>query len=724
MLNSKSIKNYIKNSYDKIFKDIYHKRIFWGVVFCLILIAIIGTSVVPEHINLQEGQPSPRDFEAPRNYTFESQALTNQKRQEAADKVEPIYRTDENVLIEIHENINNYFVAIHSVRESPDLQKEQKVEFLKQQLNFNLKQGIYLALLTMNDQQLDKVQNEINQIVSQYMLPGVLPEDVDLTRKNILDGISLLNFDAPTKEFLKVLIDNVEIKGNRNYDFVSTSGLKEKAAEAVEPVVVKITKNQKIVGKGEIITAQHIETLNKLGVLTSANTLISLAGVVLLALIFIGTLVMQLYHYRPSILVNESSLILIGLLIVSTLLISKAVTAINIGNYTEFSMIGAYAAPVAAGSMLIAILFDGRLAIFITVLLASLIGIMNGIELQFSLVAFFGGLTGIYSVSDLSGRSDIVKASLYIVGVNIITILTIGLILNYSLPIISLALMLGIINGILSSVLTIGTLPFWETAFGVTTSVKLLELSNPNQPLLRRLLLEAPGTYHHSVVVGNMAEAAADAVGANALLARTGANYHDIGKLKRPYFFIENQLTSENPHDKLAPTLSTLIISSHTKDGIDLAKEYGLPASIMDIISQHHGNSVISYFYHKAKEACCEEMGCTEDDFRYDNPKPRTKEAAIVMLADSIEAGVRSMQKPTPNKIEAFVKKIITDKLEDAQLEECELTFKELDIIAQSFTKILAGIFHSRIEYPENVLEEIEKGKNNGNIYKQPAEQG
>lgn len=720
MLKTKVIKEYIRNSYNIVFKDISQKRIFWGVLFVIALILILGMSVMPDQVNVQVGQPSPKDFEAPRSIIYESHFLTSVKRQEAADKVEDIYRTEERVLREIQEGINNYFSLIQSIRSNEDIKGEEKVELLKSELQFDLMDEVYNETLSISDSQLEGIQNDIIQIVTQYMLPGVLQVDIDLTKKNIQDAITLLNADAAAKSFLSAMIEATEFRGNRIYDPISTIELREKAVERVESVMVQLTKNQKIVGKGEIVTPENLEALERLGILTSSNPALPLLGVILLVLIFCGSIIMYLYQYRPSILENESLIVLIGLLVISTLLISNAVSSINIGINAEFSTLVAYVAPVAAGSMLIAILFEGKLSMFITTLLAILIGIMNGVELQFSLVAFVGGAAGIYSVSKLSQRSDLVKASLYIVGANVVTILALGLMLNYSLPMLSISVLLGIINGILSSVLTIGTLPFWETAFGITTSVKLLELSNPNQPLLRRLLLEAPGTYHHSVVVGNMAEAAADAVGADTLLTRVGANYHDIGKVKRPYFFIENQLTSENPHDKLAPTLSTLIITAHIKDGVELAREQGLPESIIEIISQHHGNSVISFFYHKAKESGLGEI-CQEDDFRYDNPKPRTKEAAIVMLADTIEAGVRSIQKPTPNKIEVFVRKIIKDKLEDGQLGECDLTFRELDTIAQSFVKILTGIFHSRIEYPENVLKEMERGKNNGGICKQPT---
>jgi hypothetical protein len=270
------------------------------------------------------------------------------------------------------------------------------------------------------------------------------------------------------------------------------------------------------------------------------------------------------------------------------------------------------------------------------------------------------------------------------------------------------SLILGSVNGILSSILTNGAVPYLESAFGITSSVRLLELSNPGNPLLRRLQIEAPGTYHHSLLVGNLAEAAADAVGGDSLLVRVAAYYHDIGKMKRPYFFIENQM-GDNPHDKIAPTLSTLILTSHVKDGVELAREHKLPQGIVEIIEQHHGDSLCSFFYHKAVEGNKNE-NITEDDFRYEGPKPQTKEAAIVMLADAVEAAVRSLQNRTPGRVEGLVRKIIKDKLMDGQLDESDLTLKDLDNIAGAFIRVLSGIFHNRIEYPD-VTREMERRK-------------
>lgn len=245
-----------------------------------------------------------------------------------------------------------------------------------------------------------------------------------------------------------------------------------------------------------------------------------------------------------------------------------------------------------------------------------------------------------------------------------------------------------------------GLLPFYESIFGVVTNIKLLELSNPNQPLMKRLLMEAPGTYHHSMMVANLAESATEAVGGNAVLSRVGAYYHDIGKIKRPYFFGENQMGKDNPHNKIKEDLSALIILSHTKDGVELAKEHNIPKVLQDIMVQHHGTTLVKYFYYKAKNAADNPEDIKEEDFRYSGPIPNTKESGIIMLADSVEAAVRSISELNKLKIEEMVNNIINDKINTNQLIDCDLTLKDIEIIRQSFLKSLNSIYHQRIEYP------------------------
>ena len=347
--------------------------------------------------------------------------------------------------------------------------------------------------------------------------------------------------------------------------------------------------------------------------------------------------------------------------------------------------------------MLIAILLDLRLGVVAAVIFSLIAGIVADNNIRVLVVNLVGGIAGAFCVSKISQRSDITRAGFLVGLANFFAILGMGMLAG-DLSMLKLS-WLGLLNGIISAILTIGTLPYLETIFHLTSAIRLLELANPNHPLLRRLLVEAPGTYHHSLLVGNLAEAAIEEVGGDSVLVRVGAYYHDIGKIKRPYFFTENQFGMENPHDKIAPGLSTLIITSHVKDGVELAREHKLPEPIIDLIKQHHGTDLVKYFYSRAQENDREKV--SEKDFQYQGPKPQTKEAAVLMLADSVEAAVRSLREPSPGRIEGVVRKIIKERLASGLLDESELTFRDLDKIGTSFVRTLSGIYHQRVEYPQ-----------------------
>ncbi|MBO8168830.1 MAG: HDIG domain-containing protein [Thermoanaerobacteraceae bacterium] len=697
----------------RLYRHITARRVIWGAVFFILTALILGINYVPEKVSLEEGQPSPKNFIAPKSIVFQSQVLTEKAREEAADQVTRDYRVDKTVLEEIDATIDEVFNNLirakrETLQEGAAAVPRQKLQAV---MGFEISDQIARAVNENSEDTLEEVAGKLKSIVHRYMADGIQQEAIPATRDKIMQAVHELSIDKNLQVLAAAIVEHLELRANLIYDHESTMKKRAEARKNVAPVVVTIRKNQKIVGKGDIVKAEDIEALQHLGLLRTKSPYSSLAGLMLFILVIYGLVGIYLFIYRREIYDTDRYFNLLGLLIVTVLLIGRAVTSISITDRAEIAVLVGYLVPVAAGSMLISILLDNKLAIFITVVMSIFVGMIIGGEMQYAVVAFIGGIVSVFSVSKLSQRSDLAKASIYIMIANVLAIISFGLINKSSVLALSVGSALGAANGILSSVLTIGLLPFLESVFGITTSVRLLELSNPNHPLLKRLLLEAPGTYHHAILVGNMAEAAADAVGADSLLARVGAYYHDIGKLKRPYFFIENQLTPDNPHDKLAPTLSTLIITSHIKDGVELAQQYGLPDVIRDIIEQHHGTSLITYFYHKACKDCEgeEENTVSQEDFRYETPKPKTKEAAIVMLADSVEAGVRAMQKPNPGRIEGFVRKVIKEKLEDGQLEECDLTFRELDIIAHSFVQILNGIFHSRVEYPDSVLKEMER---------------
>ena len=695
----------------RLYRHITARRVIWGAVFFIFTALILGINFLPERVSLEVGQPSPKDFIASKSIVYESKELTEQARQEAAEQVTRDYKIDKAVLEAIDQEIDGKFSSLIEEKQRVAAEETNPVlsrEIVQEILGYEIDDGTYRAATDSSVDKLDELAGKLKGIISRYMADGIQEQAIPATKSKILQAVQELSTNKDTQALAAGIVEHLNLRANLKYDNQSTLEKKEEARKSVDPVIITIRKNQKIIGMGDIVTIADIEALQHLGLLRTEAPYVSIMGLLLFILVFYGLVGGYLYIYRRDIYNRDRYFNLLGLLIITVLIIAKAVTAINITQRTEIAILVGYLVPMAAGSMLISILLDNKLAIFITVIMSIFVGMITGGELQYAVVAMVGGIVSVLSVSKLSQRSDLAKASVYIMIANVLIIVSFGLINRSSFSVLSVGSALGVANGILSSVLTIGLLPFLESAFGITTSVKLLELSNPNQPLLKRLLFEAPGTYHHAIMVGNMAEAAADAVGADSLLARVGAYYHDIGKLKRPYFFIENQFAQNNPHDKLAPTLSTLIITSHIKDGVELAQQHGLPDVIRDIIEQHHGTSLISFFYHKARDGESD-SNVKADDFRYETPKPKTKEAAIVMLADSIEAGVRAMQKPNPGRIEGFVRKIIKDKLEDGQLEECDLTFRELDIIAQACVQILSGIFHTRVEYPDNVLQEMER---------------
>lgn len=687
------------------------KKIGWFLAFFLGILSIFALHFFPDNLPVQEGQVSPKTIKAPQTITFEDTKKTEERRRLAEERIEEVYLLDGSVLMKMEEELSQVFENLITVLADEKLSNLEKMEFLKSE--YNLAESAVRALVSLDSSTLKTLFIEAEEILRNHWQTGVRDFEVDEKKAMIYTQIDLLNITTPYKNLLKAVFNKVEFKPNYLKDETATRRAKEEASRDEGVVMVTVRKGQKIVGEGEIVTAEHLDVLQALGYKKSSAPYLALLGIGLFMILVFVLTNFYWQHYRRDLARAEVNYVLLGLLVFIILLLAKVISAINISSNPEIAEMVGYLIPVAAVSMLIAFLLDATLAIFMTILLAFFIGFLTGNQLPFTINAFIGGLVGIYSVSKFNQRFDWVKAGLFIACAQVVCIVSLGLLNNNQGMVLLIGAGFGVINGIFSSIFAYGSLPFLESAFEITTSARLLELANPNQPLLKRLLLEAPGTYHHSILVGNLGEAAADLIGADSLLVRVGAYYHDLGKLKRPYFFIENQLGGENPHDKLSPSLSTLIITSHLKDGVEIAKENNLPAVVIDLIAQHHGTSLVSYFYHQALEND-DSQQIDEAEYRYLGPKPQTKEAAIIMLADSVEAAVRSMPAPSSGKIEGLVRKILKERLTDGQLEESPLTFKDLDLIAVAFTRILNGIFHKRIEYPENVLKAI-KGGSSGN---------
>jgi putative nucleotidyltransferase with HDIG domain len=365
----------------------------------------------------------------------------------------------------------------------------------------------------------------------------------------------------------------------------------------------------------------------------------------------------------------------------------------------ESTLLHYFGIPLAIGSVIVVMIFDFHTAITFSLILSLMIGIWLKVSLM-PLYVFVGCLIGAFSLFRVKKRSDIINAGLYISMINIIASLSILLILNQiSFSSAYFSVVFSSINGFSVSAICFLALPALEKIFKVTTPISLMELLDIDHPLMKQLSVEAPGTYHHSMIVGSLAETASEVVGVNPLLAKVASYYHDIGKIRMPEYFIENQTGSISKHEKLNPHLSSMIIISHVKDGVELADEFNLPEIIKDVIQQHHGTTLVTYFYQKALKDS--DIPPSEQDYRYPGPKPQTKLAALIMLADMVEASARTLDDPTPARISSLVDKIVKNIFLDGQLDDCEITLKNLDEIKKKFEYVLTGIFHRRVPYPE-----------------------
>lgn len=586
-------------------------------------------------------------------------------------------------------------------RDLAHLQSEMKHEF-----DIELPISLIASSMSLSRSRIQELRTITVEFVSQLLTEervnesNIQPLRSSLySRLNVADEEQMLSADEIE---LVVAIAAPTIGPNLVLDLQRVNRLKEAAIRDVKPINVE--RGQMIVRQFDLVTEEHLQIVKDLGLLKERPNYLSAVGLLLLVLLMMGLFGYYMYQNHGSILKNEGHLALLGLIIVLITGLAKTASVI------PFDAAGFFI-PVALATMLIGILLDVHVALMASLFLSVIVGMVMGQEFKFALVALTSGMVGAFGVSKIGDRSALTRAGLWVGLAAFVTMLGLGLIRsdNYMVT----YSFVGFINGVICAVGTIGLFPYLETLFGITSSIRLLELSNPNQPLLRKLLMEAPGTYHHSMIVGNLAEAAVEAIGGDSLVTRVGAQYHDIGKTKRPYFFIENQYGGDNPHNKIAPSLSTLILTSHVKDGVDLARKYKLPESIIAFIREHHGTTLASFFYHKAKENAKEGNMCDEADFRYPGPKPQSRESAVIMLADSVEAAVRTLHRPTPGRIEGLVRKIVKDRLADGQLDESNVTLRDLDNIAEAFVQVLTGIYHKRIDYPEpeNILREVNEKK-------------
>ncbi len=491
------------------------------------------------------------------------------------------------------------------------------------------------------------------------------------------------------------------LKPNLTSDIEETERRRQAAGAEVKVSRGLVLKGEMIVRAHDPITKDVADKLRSLSTALgpsrpSSVVLPGLGRTLALALI-LCLFAAYLYFFQQLVLTDFSHLLLISLL--GIVIVGLSSVAIS------FEGIYYYLIPMAFASALVALLLNIELALYFTFIMSMLVAVYSGMRLAGALVALLGGTAAALSVRGLKRRTEFYRSILWVCGANIIAIVSIELFRASAPSMLIRGCLLGLLNGFGSIFLAMGFLPVFERLFKITTDHTLLELSDLNRPILRRLAFEASGTYHHSLVVASLSEAAAQAAGANPLLSRVASYYHDIGKLKKPEYFIENQTGLKNPHNKLTPRMSSLIVSAHVKDGVELARDERLPKEIADVISRHHGTTLMRPFYERAKALNSQEK-LNDTDFRYSGPKPRRRESAIVMLADSIEATARSLEDPTTSRLKGVIKSVIDSRLMEGELDESGLTLKDLHKIGEAFLPILIGVFHPRVDYPKETRDE------------------
>lgn len=691
--------------------------IYWSIFIFLgiMMYAVMLDVVLPKKIDVSLHQIANSDIQSP--VEIVDQQATEEKKREALASAPSSYVYNKNAALIQVEKAGDVFDVIQSVQQESKAKENKKDEKnlakwvaeakgkLADSANDELSDATIQTLFQANDRELSVAQDITSTAIYEAMSNKI--KWGDLERIQNKESASLPS--SVLSDSMKAAITDVlhyAIVPNYVFDAQATKRNKEEAAKAIDNVVIH--QGEVIVKKGDLITRAVMHKLKLAGLLDNQVNILPIFGLFLIVSSLVLLLLNEFKHLRHKLKTfRPINLVVFAVIFILMLLLIKLDTYLS---STHVTGIG-YIIPIASGTLLIRVFFTERLAI-VSGLIFSLIGslVFGG---ESSAVVFDAPMGFYYLFSSLGGalvlwgkqsRPKILQAGVITAGINAIAVLILMMLQSGIIHWTEASLNVGfaILSAFLSSVLAIGLVSVFEATFGILSTMKLIELSNPNHPLLRKILMEAPGTYHHSVMVANLAERACEEIGANGLLARVAAYYHDIGKTKRPHFFIENQMNQDNPHDKISPQLSRTIILSHPYDGADMLREYRLPKEIIDIAEQHHGTTLLKYFYFKAKELTQQDID--ESEFRYPGPKVQTKEAAVVELADSVEAAVRSMQKPTPNKIHALVQKIFNDKLGDGQFDECDLTMNELNHVKESINETLKGIFHSRIEYPEESM--------------------
>jgi putative nucleotidyltransferase with HDIG domain len=727
-----------------------------GLAICLVItLLLVGYQFqsIPDH---KVGDVVSQTVEAPQDFTVEDPEATAEKREKALARVPAVFTFDPRVNSRVETELRRSFATGRAaideerarLRLGPDrpLPKDAQERLLRD-LNDRipeLNQPRLLRICFDHSFSRDLENQLVKMLMEALKPPGVVESRDTLLHYQFKSGIEVRNSVTGSREQLtdwmsvrdlnrarellrqnefeltavnaeekKVLISSFDswLRPNLSFSEQETQSLEQEAEADVDPVVIQVKKGRTIVRAGDEITSQNLVLLNHLKKLKQPYRVLSrFFGILVIVTFFMISLWQYLVTFQKKRGKTKPHYLLLALILCGALLVTKVFVGLadvlsetviseNLQNPLNFYFL----APVAAGTILVILLVDANVAVLFSLIFAVFVGLLTG-HVSLFVYALAGSLTAVYVLDHYRERLAIIRGGLIIGFVNVVTVLALHLYSSTTAlgwTALSVRTSGGFLSGLFAAMLASLFLPVLESLFDVTTDIRLLELSNLNKPILRRLAVEAPGTYHHSIVVGTLAEAAAEAIGANALLVRVGAYYHDIGKLKKPSYYVENQIYCSNKHETLSPSMSSLILASHVKDGLAMADEIGLAPKVRDMIPQHHGTRLMTYFYQKARDtADNKHPNISEDDFRYPGPRPQSREAAILMLADQVEAAARTLQDPTPSQIEGMIRRLVQSTIQDGQFDECDITLRDLEEISRAFVRVIAGIHHHRIEYP------------------------
>ncbi|MBE9573509.1 MAG: HDIG domain-containing protein [Proteobacteria bacterium] len=739
-------------------------------VYLIILSGTISLLLFPNTLMLSKenyslGDVARKDIKAPRDFLVEDKELTKQRKDEAIKSSLFVYDFDRSAAY-TSKRIKESFT--YGREELELIQSAELESALRSEKRRQLRETFFeLSGITADPALFDQlmkngfspqIENTVltaanrifqkgvvgdNTVLMSQKGKGIILRDIDTQTELKVDDLDRFYDPESARQHISQIIDQslteetgsdtaasigrfgqLLVRPNITFNKRETELQKEEAKNSVKPIYFQVKKGEMIVREGEKINPTHLLKLETQAQLTR-NTLIP--GMALSTTLMIGIMLALSYLVvlkRPNVFKENTrnlTFLSAALLFMFLVVLLYNVVAEEVARGFPFftAQVLLFALPISLGAILICIFLGLDVAIAFSLIISILASIALEGKVEFLIYFLLGSLLAAYGVRDCRERMVLIKTGMRVGLLNMVLALLIqALHGNLYSTTSALSIIAGFLGGALAGVIATGFLPLIEMAFGFTTDIKLLELSSLDQPILKDLMVNAPGTYHHSVVVSTMVEATAESIHANPLLAKVSAYYHDIGKIKKPLYFVENQARGENRHEKLAPSMSSLILISHVKDGVELAKQQRLGKEIIDTIEQHHGTGLISYFYEKAKDQSGKKGGRSspvkEQDFRYPGPRPQTKEVALVLLADAVEAASRTLVDPTPARIQGMVQKIMNGVFSDGQLDECELTLKDLNQIAKSFTKTLSGIFHSRIEYPEPIIKG-EAGQNREN---------